>query len=459
MIRAGLLVVGLILAGCGSPDLQVAATAAVSPAIPTVATVQWPVVHADADNVFVEFGEDTSYGRRVQAEVDETGTARAVILGLKPGQAYTYRAVEVKGEETFEGQAEKLATGMLAVSMPSVTVTVDQPGRDRGYLVTSLLAQPSAAVIFDADGDCVWAHRPDVDWERLYIPRVRLSRVGEWVLYHAATTLGAEEEGVEVQRWIVRVSLDGTSQEVVSIPTAHHDFIELGDGTIATIAKDRKTVGDEVVEGDRILEVGWDGSERQIWSTWDHFHYDPEGDYGEPGSGWTHANALQYAMREDAYYLSLRNLDTIVKIDRATGEVRWTLGGEGSTFAVPDPPFQRQHQFRVIDDHILVFDNGTPEKMDSRVIEYALDESAGTAQNVWEHHNDPPLMSIGMGDVERLPDGNTLITWSGPGQIDEVAPDSRVLWRLQVEMGSGVGYTVWRRALFPAVGVPLARSR
>ncbi len=453
MTRLALAAVGLLLAGCGSPDFRAATHAGISEAMPTVATVQWPVVHGDASNVFVEFGEDASFGRRVRAHVDETGTARAVLLGLKPGRQYEYRAVEVGGEQTFEGQSETLSTGILTVPMPSVTATVSEPGHDRGFLVTSMLAQPSAAVIFDADGDCVWAHRPEVDWERLYIPRVRLSRVGEWVIYHAATTLGVEESDVEVQRWIVRVSLDGSSQDVVSIPGAHHDFIEHGDGTIATIAKDRKTVEDEVVEGDRILEVSWDGSQRQIWSTWDHFHYDPNREYGEPGSGWTHANALQYDKDEDAYYLSLRNLDTLVKIDRTSGEVRWTFGGDDSTFSIPAEPFQRQHQFRVIDDHVLVFDNGTPEDMDSRVVEYVLDESTHTAQLVWEHHNDPPLFSIGMGDVERLPGGNTLVTWSSPGQVDEVAPDGRVVWRLQAEMGSGVGYTVWRRALFPAVGV------
>jgi len=457
--RLAVLLAGLGLGACGSADIDPAVTATVSDAIPTVATVQWSLVSPTATNAYVEFGVDDEARRRTQAEIDDQGTARAVLLGMKPGREVHYHVVEVVGGRALQGKDQKLAAGTLPLSLPQLDVPITDGRGSRGFLVTSLLAEPSVAVIIDGDGEIVWAHRPDVDWDKLYVPRVRLSRVGEWVIYHAATALGADGEGgAEIHRTIVRVALDGSSEELIEITDAHHDFIELGDGTIATLTRDRREVDGHEVVGDRILEVGWDGSQRQVFSVWDHLQYDPASAAEQDGFGWTHANALQYDKDDDVYYMSLRHLDCILAIDRATGTVRWTLGGEHSDYTLADGStqlFQRQHQFRMIDDHALVFDNGTVENQDSRVVEYVLDHVTGRAERVWEHHNDPPILSIGMGDVERLPSGNTLVTWSGPGQVDEVNPTGDVVWRVRVEMGAGIGYTVWRQVLFPTMGVRL----
>ena len=59
-----------------------------------------------------------------------------------------------------------------------------------------------------------------------------------------------------------------------------------------------------------------------------------------------------------------------------------------------------------------------------------------------------------MGDVYRLPNGNTLITWSALGQIDEVTPDGEVVWRLRSEIGKGFGFTMWRENLSNIVPYP-----
>ena len=56
-----------------------------------------------------------------------------------------------------------------------------------------------------------------------------------------------------------------------------------------------------------------------------------------------------------------------------------------------------------------------------------------------------------MGSVERLPNGNTLITFSSLGQIDEVTPEGELVWRLRAEMGSGFGYSSWRNNLYDVV--------
>ena len=217
-----------------------------------------------------------------------------------------------------------------------------------------------------------------------------------------------------------------------------------------------------MVEGDGIVEIGPDGTFTPVWSVWDHLEYDP-GMEVDPGAGWSHANALQYDKTEDVYYLSLRNFDSILKIDRATGEVLWTLGGQHSDFTLANGDkrlFQHQHQFRILDGGVLVFDNGTSEQFDSRVVEYALDEDQGRAELAWEHHDEPPVHTLALGDVERLENGNTLISWGAVGQVDDVTPEGERVWRLHVEIGHGFGYTIWREVLYDTVSTefqPVAR--
>ena len=69
-----------------------------------------------------------------------------------------------------------------------------------------------------------------------------------------------------------------------------------------------------------------------------------------------------------------------------------------------------------------------------------------TAQQIWTHVDDPPLFSIGFGDVTRLPSDHTLVTWSSAGQIDEVTEDGVLVWRMNAAMGAGFGYTAWTAA-------------
>ncbi len=443
------------VSGCDVYDIDARAEVRVSEEIPTVATVRWETVLGDVDGAFVDFGPDRDYGRRARATVDAEGTATAYLLGMKPKQRYRFRVVEVVDGEWFKGPRETLRTGKLTPDLPEISVDSEGGGEAHaGFLVTAILAQPSVAVIVDEDGDYVWAHQPSVAWDNLFISRVVLSHHSNSVLYHAATTPGGMDSGGITERILVRVSLDGSQQDHVVANGIHHDFVELDGGALAAIKRDRRTIDGENVDGDRIVEIDADGDETTLWSVWDHFEYDPDA-WVEPGTTWCHANALDLVNEEDAYYLSLRNLDAIVKIDRWTGETLWILGGDSSDFSDGGGGstfFRHQHQFEVLDGGILVFDNGVASDLSSRVVEITLDEAAGRAEAVWEYEPDPPLYSMALGDVARLPSDNTLVTFSSAGQVEEVTPDGDVVWRLNTDLGSAIGYATWREALFDANG-------
>ena len=442
---------GLLGPGCEDADLAVDVDISVSEHIPTVATVEWDMANSDATGAFVMFGPSGLRGRKARARIDDSGHARAYLVGMKPMTENECHVVEVGGGDRFEGHRHDLETGTLGTYLPELTVDVYDPIRaSGGYVVTSTLSQPSTAIIVDVDGDIIWAHQPSAGWHQLHIPRALRSRAGDWVVYHAGLGYQPGETEVVLDRMVVRVGLDGTGEETLPMPDAHHDLFERGNGGYTVLMHDWRTVDDQEIQGDRLVEVDPDGALRQIWTAWDHFEFDEQDGYA-PDLGWTHANAVDYDREDDAYLVSLHNLDCIVKIDRETGDQLWVLGGEHSDFALPDGDttlFQRQHEFELLDDGIVVFDNGLPTDGDSRVVEYALDEEHGTAEFRWEYRLDPPRFNVAMGDVDRLPNGNTLVTWSALGQIDEITPDGALVWRLKAEMGSGFGYTMWRETLF-----------
>ena len=446
----GLLIV--LWSGCVAPDFEADVTVRISDEVPTVAVVEWEIVHEDATGASVEFGPYQEYEFRAPGVVHADGLVRATLMGMKQHSTYHFRVVETVDEQALVGPDETLETGALLWSLPPLALDVhDELRAHQGFLVTSVLAQPSVAVIIDSDGEYVWAHQPEVAWDTLFIPRVALSHIGEWVVYHAAASALGDADDESVERVLIRVGLDGTDEELIPVRNAHHDFVELGDGSFAVLVRDRRLVEGELVEGDQIVEFLPDGSEIVVWSVWDYAEYDPDEEYGEAGSGWSHANALRYDKDEDVYYVSLCNFDSIVKIDRTRGRELWTLGGDQSHFTNGGGQttfFRRQHHFEILDDGILVFDNRTTDERSSRVVEYRLDEDRGMAELVWEHENDPPCFALALGDVARLPSSDTLITWSSAGQIDQVTTGGLLRWRLRSDIGAGFGYTQYREVLY-----------
>jgi len=87
----------------------------------------------------------------------------------------------------------------------------------------------------------------------------------------------------------------------------------------------------------------------------------------------------------------------------------------------------------------------------SRAVEYQLNESARVVTNTWQFHNSPEVNAFAMGDVQRLPDGHSLIGWGfGRPSVTEVLTDGTKLFELVFEPGAQ-SYRAFR---FPWSAVP-----
>ena len=92
--------------------------------------------------------------------------------------------------------------------------------------------------------------------------------------------------------------------------------------------------------------------------------------------------------------LSMRNIHTVMIVDPATHEVVWLWGPGNLTY--------QHHPSLLANDNLLIFDNGIER---SRVVE--LDPVS--FQIVWSYTADD-FFSATRGSVQRLPNGNSLIT-------------------------------------------------
>jgi len=445
--RPGLIALCLVLlAGCADPTGEIVVEAVVSEQIPTVLTVHGLVDLDDVDATYVELRAGGDW-QRTPLTLDGDRGFEQILLGQKPDTEYEIRATAETGGTTVTSEISTVVTGPVPSYLPYLETTAHDAAIDPGgFIVTSVISFPSAAVILDADGEYVWWYRAEN--EEVPITRARLSQDGRWMLILVSELLLTQDAGMMEDQPFLRVRLDGSEVVTTGVPGAHHDFVEHADGTVAFIAHDVREIDYENIRGDRILELSPDGAIEEVWSVWDHMEYH-QGQNQDPGTGWTHANALDYDDDDDDYYLSLRNYSCIHKIDGGSGEVLWTLGSPESDYRLADGGthfFEHQHQFEILDGSILVMDNGTSED-GSRAVEFSLDLGLAEALPVWTYVADPPVVTFALGDVQRLPAGETMVTWSTAGQIDLISADDQLIRQVNVGIGGTFGYAYWRETL------------
>lgn len=448
--------VALCVGGCNLPpgdDLNVVieegivAEATVSPHIPTVVTVTYEVELPIAEHTYVKFGTDEGCSQTARAHRLDDGSFEAFLLGSKPATEVFYRVIAETADEVYATPVDSVMTGHLPPNLPEIEAEILDPTRAAdGYLIISLIGEPFIEAIIDQDGDYVWFHR--VAEGAQMVTRARLSVDGRSVLYLRENEIYCPCDSYEPMNHIVRVRLDGAEVEEIPIGNGHHDFEELPDGTLAVVKADVREVNDLLVQGVQILEIAPDGTSESVWTLWDH-EACPDWLVGaDANCDWVHANALDYDPVENVYYLGMAGASAIFKIDRETGRVLWRLGA-GYTFEGIGESmdwFSGQHQFERTERGILVFDNcGWPS---TRVVEYELNEEMGTAREIWEHVSEEGFFVFAMGEASRIEPGLTLATWSTAGQVDQVAANHDVVWRLNVEMGAGFGYSSWLEGLY-----------
>ena len=230
--------------------------------------------------------------------------------------------------------------------------------------------------------------------------------------------------------------------------TNHHDFQLLPNGHQLYLIYDPRTIDmSQVVPGGKpaatvygLIVQELDTNRRVVfeWRSWDHMDLtDSNQDLTTQVIDLIHANAIGLDF-DGNLLISSRHLDEVTKINRQTGAIIWRWGGKRNqfTFIGDNRRFSHLHDIRLLPNgHYTLYDNGnglTPEY--SRALEYVLDQTNKTATLVWEYRNTPDVFAWGMGNVQRLPNGNTMIGWGATvPTLTEVTPDGRKAFELTMD--------------------------
>jgi len=398
------------------PDIDFHVSITMSQQIPTVAIVEWSADIDSIDSAYIDFGTDTGYGMKAPVDLDEPGY-RTLLLGMKPSTKYHLRITAMYGDTEYRSADYTTETGQVPNGLVKVsTETLDEDALAGGFIVACIF-KTGAAVILDADGEYVWWYETNIN----DVSRARMSWDGRDMLIQAVNVRGGKGR-------IIRVSMDGEEVDTIGLPEAHHDFAVLPEGTITYISFDGARC-------DNIFELNPAGDNKLVYSVADSVTIPPNT---------CHTNSIHYWQDKDAYTISVLNNNLFIKIDRASGSVDWIFGGAENEFA-GDVSWEKQHGHHLLDDGLLFFSNGPPGG-ESKALEYSLDEESMEAQLVWSYSSGNS--SNTHGDVQRLENGNILVTFSNQGEIHEVDPDGNLVRKTYWGMGGAVSYTMHRPSLY-----------
>ncbi len=409
----------------------------VSSAIPTVGIVTWSAT-ATIESAEIKFGR-SDRGFTLSAPVDlSEPNYRTLLLGMQGDREYQFQVVASSGGQTCTSETYTLETGSVPNNVPTIGRQVmNEEAVSPGFIVTSAGigglgggfgggvgggGGESPAYIFDHEGEVVWwapapsqCSRARMDWEGKNM----------WML-----SLNVGNQQGEMRR----VSMDGldVQNNVEGLSKTHHDFTVLPGGVVAAVS----WVSSGMDVPSDILERSPDGSINAVVRLDQNIYQNNS----------YHANSISYLQADDSYIVSDRNPNLYVKVSRQ-GQLIWQFGGSN-----PVGPFISGGSWEVNHGHhmlsngnLLIFNNGGGfgGGGSSPVIEFKLDLNSMTATEVWRYssNNGSPTL----GDVQRLPNGNTLVTYSNSGVLHEVDSSGGLVQSFTI---GSVGYVTHRPTLY-----------
>jgi hypothetical protein len=396
-----------------------------SPVIATVGILTLSTNLTRINSGYVEFGRSGSYDLR--APIDTSAEEfRTVMLGMTPNTMFHYRVVVYTDDATCVSADHSLVTPPAPANAPVPRVeTLRASQVSPGFVVTSTFANATGyMVIYNHTGELVWWYQAGIG----PVARSRLSWDGKYIYGRNANPAGAP--GGE----LIRVSLDGTRVERIRVDTGHHDMTPTpNNGLLLLTGGGRDDCG-------TITFMSPGGKLSQFYDLRDAF-----GAFFRPGADPCHCNSIDYNVADQSVSVSCLGQNAYVKLTQ-DAKLMWVLGGNnGQSDFSGDVHWSRQHGHHfVTPDRLLFYNNnggGDSAETSSLAVELQLDLEHRTATRVWQYVGD--TTSATFGDVQRLPNGNTLITYSNAALIREVDAKQAVVqnWRFDAGLGYAEHHT------------------
>jgi len=362
--------------------------------------------------------------------------ARRVRLG--PGQA-------IRVSERTRGRVRRHWIRCLPESFPAFTFK--RSGRPSApfYIVSPLFPDDpdNYVFVFDRWGVPVWWFRSTAG-----ASDAKVLPDGSIVWSHYLGSIFGKDPGMGYEVHRPNGRLSKVIRTVGSI-TDHHELQVTPEGNYMLLSyRPRSGVDTSAFNGDGDATV-YDGVVQTLtpkgrlissWSTADHIGL------AETGRWWgvleetydiVHPNSIE-PLRNGDFLLSLRHTDAVYRVDGATGEIEWKLGGTPTPQSLDvagDPfgayPFGGQHDARMVDGTISIHDNATFLPRPPRAVRYRV--GGGTATLVDTVTDRFAETSFCCGSATFARDRSWLLNWGGTDTVTEFDRRGRRTFRLRWE--------------------------
>ena len=379
------------------------------------------------------------------------------ILGLRASQSYEFSvgvydgADNVTWTDHLSWQTDELPEGI-----PVLTLLESRPEEMAPGLTLLNLIQWGADVFeqgillaVDDEGEVVWLHQ-SMDT----LVEARFTSHGTLVVAYG------DSDGIREIDMLGNVLREWKPADL-GLDGLHHAVGPGPEDSIVSLAPELRWIDGYVQEdgsmtgywvvGDVAVELPRNGPPVRTWSlldVLDPYHYNPNFFFpfwfllypDAPGGAkdWSHANAIQYNNDDNSYVISLANQDLVVKLDRDSGELLWSLGETGDVELAPGGSwFSVPHGAEWLPDgQLILYDDGVfKAERRSRIVEYTLsapqDNGPWHAVESWSWDGgSSPFYSMGPADVDVLPNDNLLVLHGSLVEDPEASPfgDGNNVW-------------------------------
>ena len=401
---------------------------------------------------------------RIDLRSSKAGTQTARLI-VKPGQRV--RVTVTKGRTTATHVIR-----CLPQDFPTFTATGQLPAGSPFMTFAQLRPLPRAyIVIVNSRGTPVWWLKTGINSD---VKPIGTGQIGSW-------SGGPIDQSLQagVGHFYV-YSLTGKVLHGVTTGTDYqdnHETLPTANGEWYATTYDRRDHIDLSAYGLSADESLYDGRVRRIsktgqtvwnWSSKDHISL------AETGLWWNvikepwkvfggfvrdvpadlvHVNSIAEDSR-GGLIVSFRHLNAIYRIDKATGNIDWKLGGTPTAKSLTilgddanNPHMIGQHDARVLSDGtITAFDNGWPVYESglitghpARAVRWRIDTKARTATLVEQVTDSEVPVSDCCGSARRLTDGSWVIHWGVP-YTRAYGPAPGHARKFSLQMTSGYSY-------------------
>lgn len=399
----------------------------------TLLTITWDQA-ADA-TVWVEYSVDEGVWMASPPKAVSAGPAEQLLLGLPYEHDVTFRIVNDFGGGPLYSEDYEDNTYLFPDDFPEPLMVEGDSSKwdpDVSYVLLSLgtLGQGGAFVfIVDRQGRTVWARRSPPQTTSMH-PRV--SHDGTQLLIDENTFWAIFDAGKASR--VQRMYIDGTIDETISTPGLRHAFTELPDRSLAWPAT-QKGSGPT----NELIQIrSPDGDTETVFDCLEFLQ-------AHNFRSYCGANTLWYDVQTDHFLYSLFTAETVVEVDRQTGEALRHFGHiEGAWgFSPEDSAFWWQHGAYYTEAGTLLVSSEAYQNASETVVrEYALNEETETLEEVWSFGEGQGVWGSQMGEAHRLPSGNTLHNYGTEARLREVTADGEVVWDIDWDaemMGRSTG--------------------